>query len=68
MIKIMFSLMLFFSLTNCLEAVSTNTNDTPNIIKEPDQTDVYAIPFDEDAEDQEEELKNLENPQPTSKK
>lgn len=32
------------------------------IIVEPDQTDIYAIPLDEDAQDQQEELKELEHP------
>lgn len=32
------------------------------IIVEPDQTDIFAIPLDEDAEDQQEELYNLEHP------
>lgn len=32
------------------------------IVVEPDQTDVYAIPLDEDADEQQQELYNLEHP------
>ena len=34
----------------------------PHIVVEPDQTDIYAIPLDEDAEDQQDELYELEHP------
>lgn len=34
----------------------------PKIVVEPDQTDIFAIPLDEDAEDQQEELYQLEHP------
>lgn len=34
----------------------------PQIIVEPDQTDIFAIPLDEDAEDQQEELYQLQHP------
>lgn len=40
---------------------------TPRIIVEPDQTDIFAIPLDEDAQDQQEELYNLEHPKKGSK-
>jgi hypothetical protein len=35
----------------------------PTLVDEPDQTDIFAIPLDEDAEEQEEELEGLEHPQ-----
>lgn len=34
----------------------------PQLVVEPDQTDIYAIPLDEDAEDQQMELYKLEHP------
>lgn len=34
----------------------------PQIIVEPDQTDIFAIPLDEDAQDQQEELYQLQHP------
>lgn len=34
----------------------------PQIVNEPDQTDIFAIPLDEDEDDQEEELYDLEHP------
>lgn len=38
-------------------------SETPGpIVVEPDQTDIYAIPLDEDADEQQEELYNLEYP------
>lgn len=37
-------------------------NQGPQIVVEPDQTDIYAIPLDEDAQDQQEELESLEHP------
>jgi hypothetical protein len=34
----------------------------PQLVVEPDQTDIFAIPLDEDAEDQQMELYQLEHP------
>lgn len=48
-----------------LSAVPTQKSpsvENPTIVVEPDQTDIYAIPLDEDAEDQQEELESLEHP------
>lgn len=37
--------------------------DVPGkIVVEPDQTDIFAIPLDEDADEQQQELYNLEHP------
>lgn len=41
---------------------SSLPKEPSKIIVEPDQTDIFAIPLDEDAEDQQEELYNLEHP------
>lgn len=35
----------------------------PQIIVEPDQTDIFAIPLDEDAQDQQQELYQLQHPE-----
>lgn len=38
-------------------------SDVPGkIVVEPDQTDIFAIPLDEDADEQQQELYNLEHP------
>lgn len=37
-------------------------NQPGKIVVEPDQTDIYAIPLDEDADEQQQELYNLEHP------
>lgn len=42
--------------------IAIERNNSPQIVVEPDQTDVYAIPLDEDAQDQQEELESLEHP------
>ena len=39
-----------------------DTKKYPQIVVEPDQTDIFAIPLDEDADEQQEELYNLEHP------
>jgi hypothetical protein len=39
----------------------------PKIVQEADQTDIFAIPLDEDAEDQQEELYQLEHPSKNSR-
>lgn len=36
-------------------------NKGPKIVVEPDQTDIYAIPLDEDDQSQEEEVTEFEN-------
>ncbi len=42
---------------------AAKTSDVPGkIVVEPDQTDIYAIPLDEDADEQQQELYNLEHP------
>jgi hypothetical protein len=47
-------------------AAATPAQKLPNqpgkIVVEPDQTDIYAIPLDEDADEQQQELYNLEHP------
>ena len=49
-----------------LQAAQTYSNKSqqaqrdPRIVVEPDQTDIFAIPLDEDAEDQQEELDMFE--------
>jgi hypothetical protein len=44
-------------------ALLTPPNDkTVFVPMEPDQTDIFAIPLDEDAYDQQEELEHLEHP------
>jgi hypothetical protein len=52
---------LFFILMGSSMLVAAPSKD-PQIIVEPDQTDVFAIPLDEDAQDQQEELESLEHP------
>lgn len=37
-------------------------NQPGQIVVEPDQTDIFAIPLDEDADEQQQELYNLEHP------
>lgn len=48
----------------CLFATSliaVEETDDPQMVLEPDQTDVYAIPLDEDADEQQQELNSLEH-------
>lgn len=43
-------------------APSDKPKTYPTIVVEPDQTDIFAIPLDEDADEQQQELYNLEHP------
>lgn len=55
----------FFLLTVAFASAQTPakpSNVPGKIVVEPDQTDIYAIPLDEDADEQQEELYNLEHP------
>lgn len=36
--------------------------ENPQIVIEPDQTDIFAIPLDEDSQEQQEQVYNLEHP------
>lgn len=36
-------------------------DEPKKIVVDPDQTDIFAIPFDEDGEEQEEELESFEH-------
>lgn len=57
---------LFLSSALSLQALEkvnpSKIQENPPIVVEPDQTDIYAIPLDEDAEDQQDELYELEHP------
>ena len=44
------------------ELLTPHDNKTVFVPMEPDQTDIFAIPLDEDAYDQQEELEHLEHP------
>lgn len=53
-------------ITQCTEVGPTaktikKDKENPHIIVEPDQTDVFAIPLDEDAEDVQEQIYELEH-------
>lgn len=73
MLKVIFIIATAALITQCTEVgpsaktVQKNKED-PKIIVEPDQTDIYAIPLDEDAQDQQEELQELEHPKNGKKK
>lgn len=41
---------------------SSTKDSSPRIYQPKDQTDIYAIPLDEDEEEQDEELNSLEHP------
>lgn len=67
MFKSLTILALAFALSNALQAAENpiapyHVQENPEIIVEPDQTDIFAIPLDEDAEDQQQELYKLEHP------
>lgn len=49
---------LFFLLLTA--ALGASPADLP-FVQEPDQTDIYAIPLDEDADEQDQELDQLEH-------
>lgn len=49
-------------------AFAQKPSDVPGkIVVEPDQTDIFAIPLDEDADEQQQELYNLEHPNGSKK-
>lgn len=60
MIKYLFLLSLIASFS--FAANPEQIQKDPQIVVEPDQTDIFAIPLDEDAQDQQEELYQLEHP------
>lgn len=67
MLKVIFMIAAAALITQCTEVGPTaktikKDKENPHIIVEPDQTDVYAIPLDEDAQDVQEELYELEHP------
>lgn len=45
----------------CSAALCAVVKKEPTIQQPVDQTDIFAIPFDEDEQDQEEELKEMES-------
>lgn len=59
---LLLSALICFSFSQGSAANPEKIQSSPQIVVEPDQTDIFAIPLDEDAQDQQEELYQLEHP------
>lgn len=66
MLKVIFLIAAAALVTQCTEVGPTaqtikKDKENPHIIVEPDQTDIFAIPLDEDAQDMQEQIYELDH-------